>query len=54
MLGNHCLHMHKEQKVSTNSHSVFIESLEYARHFQMLITFNPHNHLVREVSLVLF
>lgn len=22
--------------------------------FDMLITFNPHNHLVREVSLVLF
>lgn len=33
---------------------MFIESLKYARHFHMLITFNPHNHLVREVSLVLF
>lgn len=33
---------------------MFIESLKYARYFDMLITFNPHNHLVREVPLVLF
>lgn len=33
---------------------MFIEGLKYARRFHMLITLNPHNHLVSKLSLVLF